>query len=44
MKKWYVYYGAKVIDVVYFTPDCDASYVTKSLIEHDGYPISIYVM
>lgn len=31
------------VDTVFFTDDCDAEYVRKSLIEHDGFPPTICV-
>jgi hypothetical protein len=31
-------------DEVYFTGDCDSSYVKDSLINHDGYPSDILVV
>jgi hypothetical protein len=33
----------KVVDTVFYTPDCDATYVYKSLVEHDGYDPTIAV-
>ena len=30
-------------DVVFFTEDCDADYVRRALIDHDGYPSSTVV-
>jgi len=40
---WNVYLNGKKIDTVYFTPGCDAEYVRKSLINHDGYNADIVV-
>jgi hypothetical protein len=40
---WLVMRGSRHIDTVYFTPDCDAEYVRRSLIHHDGYPSDITV-
>jgi hypothetical protein len=37
MIAWLVYLNGKEIDTVFYTPDCDAEYVRKSLVEHDGY-------
>jgi hypothetical protein len=34
----------KEIDKVFFLPSCDADYVLRSLIEHDGYDPGITVM
>lgn len=36
-RKWYH------IDTVWFTSQCDADYVKRSLINHDGYPADIEV-
>ena len=33
----------KLIDTVFYTKDCDAEYVRRSLINHDGYPVDIRV-
>ena len=43
MTNWNVYLGKKLIDSVYYTKDCDADYVRRSLINHDGYHPSIQV-
>ena len=32
------------VDTVFFTSDCDAEYVRKSLIIHDGFPATIVVV
>ena len=32
------------VDTVFYTKDCDAEYVRKTLIEHDGYASSIIVV
>lgn len=42
-KAWNVYLGGRLINTVYFTPDCDAEYVRRSLINHDGYDARITV-
>ena len=42
-RAWEVQLGLYHIDTVYFNPDCDAEYVRKSLVEHDGYPEGIKV-
>jgi hypothetical protein len=31
------------VDTVFYTSDCDAEYVRKSLIEHEGFPSTIEV-
>jgi hypothetical protein len=36
-------YQSKVVDTVFYTPDCDAEYVYRSLVQHDGYPSNIIV-
>jgi hypothetical protein len=41
---WLVLVGARHIDTVFYTPDCDADYVRRSLIEHDGYASRIRVV
>ena len=33
----------KLIDTVFYSPDCDATYVRDSLINHDGYSSAIVV-
>lgn len=40
---WNVYNGGKLIDTVFYDADCDAEYVRRGLIEHDGYPADIVV-
>lgn len=42
--KFNVYLGGRLIDSVYYTTDCDAEYVRKTLIEHDGYSPGIVVI
>jgi hypothetical protein len=44
MKAWKIGYAGKHIDTVFYTVDCDAMYVIKTLINHDGYPAGIYVI
>ena len=48
MKAWDVYvpnpHGKdRHIDTVFYDSDCDADYVRRGLVEHDGYPGNIYV-
>ncbi len=43
MIAWRVYLGGREIDTVYYTADCDAEYVRRSLISHDGYDSRIQV-
>lgn len=40
---WDVFLDGKKIDTVFCTPDCDADYVRRSLIDHDGYDSRIEV-
>jgi hypothetical protein len=40
---WNVYLGGKLIDTVFFTPDCDREYVYHALVGHDGYDSRIIV-
>ena len=40
---WNVYHNGKLIDTVFFTKDCDADYVKRALVNHDGYPSDIRV-
>lgn len=43
MNSWDVYLKGKKIDTVFYTPDCDAEYVKKSLVDHDGYDPAVSV-
>lgn len=43
MVAWNVYLKGKLVDVVFFTGDCNADYVYRSLVNHDGYNPRIYV-
>ena len=40
---WNVYLNGRLIDTVFFTPDCDADYVKRALVDHDGYNPAIVV-
>lgn len=40
---WDVILKGKVIDTVFYEPNCDAEYVRKGLIDHDGYDYRITV-
>jgi hypothetical protein len=40
---WNVYLKGELVDTVPYSSDCDAEYVTRSLVEHDGYDPSIMV-
>jgi len=43
MTGWDVILKGKVIDTVFYDNDCDAEYVRRGLIEHDGYDPGIKV-
>ncbi len=43
MTGWNVYLLGKLIDTVFYDDDCDAEYVRRGLIEHDGYDPRIVV-
>jgi hypothetical protein len=43
MNAWNVFVGRKCIDTVFYTANCDADYVRRSLINHDGYPWNIVI-
>lgn len=43
MYAWNVYLHGKWIDTVFFTKDCDADYVYRALVDHDGYNSGIKV-
>ncbi len=43
MIAWNVYLGARRIDTVYYTSNCNKDYVRSSLIDHDGYSPNIVV-
>ena len=40
---WNVYLNGKLIDTVFYDADCDADYVRRGLINHDGYDPRIVV-
>jgi hypothetical protein len=40
---WNVYLLGKLIDTVWFDADCDAEYVYRALVHHDGYDTRIEV-
>jgi len=40
---WNVYLNSKLINTVFFTSDCDADYVYRALVSHDGYDSRIVV-
>ena len=42
-KGWDVYLKGKLIDTVFYDPDCTADYVKRGLVEHDGYDPRIKV-
>lgn len=43
MRAWDVFLGKTLVDTVFYTKDCDAEYVRRSLINHDGYDSRITV-
>lgn len=43
MNAWNVFNNDKLIDIVFYTKDCDVEYVRTTLINHDNYPCSIKV-
>ena len=43
MRAWDVVRKGKIIDTVFYCKDCDAEYIRRGLIEHDGYPVDILV-
>jgi hypothetical protein len=43
MKAWDVKLNGETIDTVFYDDDCDADYVRRGLIEHDGYDSAIEV-
>ena len=40
---WNVYLNGKLIDTVFYDKSCDAEYVRRGLISHDGYDDRITV-
>lgn len=40
---WNVYLNGKKIDTVFFDSYCDADYVKRALVDHDGYHPGIKV-
>ena len=40
---WNVYIGRRLIDTVFYDADCDADYVRRGLVDHDGYDAGIRV-
>ena len=40
---WDVYLGGKLIDTVFYDPDCEKDYVLDGLINHDGYDPEITI-
>ncbi len=43
MNAWDVYLNGKLIDTVFYDSGCDADYVRRGLIDHDGYDYRIVV-
>jgi hypothetical protein len=42
-RAWNVYLNGRLVDTVWFDEDCDADYVLRALVEHDGYDPRIRV-
>jgi hypothetical protein len=42
-RAWDVFLNGRLVDTVFFQPECDLHYVRKSLINHDGYSVAIIV-
>ncbi len=40
---WDVYLNGELIDTVFYDRDCDADYVKRGLINHDGYDPGIEI-
>jgi hypothetical protein len=40
---WNVYLNGKLINTVFYTPNCDKDYVLDGLINHDGYDPAITI-
>lgn len=43
MQGWDVLINGRRVNIVYYASDCEADYVYRSLVEHDGYPSHITV-
>ena len=43
MQAWRVILGNRVIDTVFYQSGCDAQYVKRTLVDHDGYSPAIRV-
>lgn len=43
MQAWDVYLNDELIDTVFYDSNCDADYVRRGLIGHDGYDAGIRV-
>ena len=43
MTKWNVYLNGQRVNCVFFIDTCDADFVRRSLINHDGYNVAIVV-
>ena len=43
MQAWDIYLFGTLIDTVFYDKDCDADYVYRSLVYHDGYDLRIKV-
>ena len=40
---WRIWLHGRHIDTVFYTSDCDADYILRSLINHDGYSPDICI-
>jgi hypothetical protein len=40
---WNVYFDGDLIDTVFYDADCDADYVKRGLVAHDGYNPGIVI-
>ena len=43
MQAWNVYLNGKLMDTVFYDPDCKKDYVLNGLINHDGYDPAITI-
>ena len=40
---WNVYRGSRLLTTVFYTADCDAEYVKRGLVDHDGFAPDIRI-
>lgn len=43
MTAWNVYLNGRLINTVFYDDDCDADYVKRGLVDHDGFNPGIVV-